>query len=122
MANKMINRDRTKTDQISYVVGNYNLTKDTGDNNLDGDIRKFSPPLCPQIETTCRKRKVSKSKYSIKWIILQYIGAWNRYSFVILDLKLKMGQPDSGEFAGVLQYTALDQTTLNVRDENCNHS
>ena len=62
MANKMINRNRPKNDQISYVVGNFNLTKDTGDNNLDGDIRKFSPPLCPQSETTCRKRKVSKSK------------------------------------------------------------
>ena len=66
MANNMINRGRPKKEPISYVVGNFNLTKDTGSNNLDGDIRKFCPPLCAQIETTCRKRKVSKSKYSIK--------------------------------------------------------
>ena len=62
MVNKMINRGRPKVEQIKYVVGNYNLTKNTGANSLDGDIRKFSLPLCALSKTLSRELKVSKSK------------------------------------------------------------
>ena len=56
MVNKMINRDIPYDENIVYIVGNNNLTKNTGANSFDGTIEKFSPPLCPLSKTSYWKR------------------------------------------------------------------